>query len=296
MLRFLSQPYPFEANDLRKSLIRNAFIGIFIAFFLIVFQPLGTDLWQTNYKTIKLLGYGFVSFLMPSLLHTLSYFSFDRQKINDKWVIWKEILFLMLTLVFVAVGNLIYANFLKLTNFSFSAFVGTLFSVAIIGVLPILAGVIAKYNRFVALNTKEAAEIDTNLQSYQQAQQIQPESNIAPQTITLLAENEKDSISFVVHDFVYIESADNYANIAFLKNNKLQKELLRGTLKRFESQLHDAQITRCHRSYIVNLHHAETITGNAQGYRLTLRYADIVVPVARNYGAGILEKVTLKKS
>jgi LytTr DNA-binding domain len=290
MLRFLSQPYPFEVTDLRKTLLHNCYIGLFIAFFLIVFQPFDTDLWNPEYKTLKLLGYGFVSFLMPTLLHTVTYSFFDALRINDKWVIWKEILYLILTVVLVAIGNLLYANVLGIMRLSFSSFIGSLISVMLIGLFPIIASIIAKYNRFLSLNKKEAAEIETNLQSYQQEQQAQPEVTTTTQ-LTLLAENEKDSLSFAVQDFIYIESADNYANIAFLKNNKLQKELLRGTLKRFESQLNDAQIARCHRSYIVNLHHAEHITGNAQGYRLTLRYADIVVPVARNYGGGILEKL-----
>ncbi len=290
MFRFLAQPYPFEVTHLRKTLLHNFYIGLFIAFFLIVFQPFNTDIWTTDYKVLKLLGYGVVSFLMPTLLHLLTYTFFDSLLINDKWVIWKEMLYLMLTLVLVAIGNLLYSNTLGIMRFSFASFTGSLISVGLVGIFPIFASVLTKYNRFLSLNKKEAAELETNLQSYQKEQSALPETPTNP-PLTLWAENEKDSLSFTAQEFVYIESADNYANIAFLKNNKLQKELLRGTLKRFESQLHDAKIARCHRSYIVNLHHAEHIKGNAQGYRLTLRHADIVVPVARNYGGEILQKL-----
>ena len=63
----LFRPYPFKMLDLNEVRFYIV-IGIFVAFFLIVFQPFGISLWQTPFKILKLSGYGFASFLMPLIL------------------------------------------------------------------------------------------------------------------------------------------------------------------------------------------------------------------------------------
>jgi len=54
------------------------------------------------------------------------------------------------------------------------------------------------------------------------------------------------------------------------------------TIKNLDTQLTDfAEIIKVHRSYLVNLHQIEQISGNAQGYRLKLYGGIIGVPVSR---------------
>jgi hypothetical protein len=287
MLKFLYQPYPFE-TDIKKHYKHHFFIGCFIAFFLIVIQPFGTSIWETDYKLLKLLGYGLVSFLMPSLLITLYFVFFKPQNEEEKWVVAKEIVMAIGILLSVALGNIIYALLLKIMVLNISTFIEAIFSVLILGVFPLTASVFLKYNRFKSLNEKEAGAMEDNLQNFQQKNY----SNATIENIVvLIAENEKDTITLNINDLQYIESADNYANIVFFEQNKLQKELLRGALKRFEQQISQPFVLRCHRSFIVNLNQVSNISGNAQGYRITLKNSDTIVPVARNYGPIILEKL-----
>ena len=79
----------------------------------------------------------------------------------------------------------------------------------------------------------------------------------------MVAENEKDSIELFAESLFYIESSDNYSTIFYEKAGKLQKELLRSSLTRLESQISSESIVRCHRSFIVNLDKVEKVTGNA---------------------------------
>lgn len=105
-----------------------------------------------------------------------------------------------------------------------------------------------------------------------------------PKQLTLMAENEKDSLTVSADDLLFIESANNYSEVVFWRDEKREKKLLRSSLSRIEEQIQDAGIVRCHRSYIVNLRQVENISGNAQGYKLQLKNEASVLPVARRYG------------
>ena len=292
MLKFLQQLYPFEPN-LKKHFVRHFWIGCFIAFFLIFFQPFEINLWQPTNKTLKLIGYGMVSFLMPTLLTTLFFSIIKPEEQEQKWTVGKEILAMIAILFSVALGNVIYDTSLQIMTPSLGSFVTTLLGVVLLGMFPLAASVFFKFSRYKSLNVKEASILEENLQVFQQKNK-EENSNLnsgIPDLVSLVAENEKDNISLNINDLQYIESADNYANIVFLRENKIQKELLRGALKRFENQISQPFVVRCHRSFIVNLNQVAHISGNAQGYRIMLKNSDTVVPVARNYGAAILEKL-----
>lgn len=286
VLKFLTQPYPFDIKW-SSNLKRNALIGAFVAFFLIAFQPFGTNNWVDEWKSVKLLGYGIVSFVMPTMLLALLYLLQKREKVEETWRVWKEIVFMILLLAAIAFGNMMYSNCLSIVSFTAASYLGFFISVIGIGIFPISAGILIRYFQMNKKNQSEAAILEGNLQDYQSFQRI-----INNEEITLVAENEKDTIFFNINDLLYIESADNYSNIVFLKQQKIQKELLRGTLKRFENQLLPYPfVLRCHRSYIINLKHVENVSGNAQGYRMNLKNSDIVIPVARNYGSTILNQL-----
>jgi hypothetical protein len=288
MLKILSQPYPFY-QDWRQILSRHAWIGLFVALFLIVFQPFNTNNWQVPHKVLKLAGYGVIGFLMPSLLLLL----IERFKTLEQWErIWtvgKELCLTLGVIIVVAFGNVLYSNFLHIGKISFYNFINFIFIVLIIGSFPIGAGILLRFRHFVALNENAATALRADIEDIQ----AQHSKVTEDAEVTFIAENEKDAFTLIVNDLLYIESADNYANFVFLKQGKIQKELLRGSLKRFEQQCaHISLVKRCHRSFVVNLQHVSEIQGNAQGYRISLRQSDSIIPVARNYGAAIKTYLT----
>lgn len=85
------------------------------------------------------------------------------------------------------------------------------------------------------------------------------------------------------NDFLYAEADGNYCTIYYMKNNTLNKELLRISLTSLEEQIHSEYILRCHRSYIVNTNKIIKTKGNAQGYKLNLQHSKTTIPVSRKY-------------
>ena len=107
----------------------------------------------------------------------------------------------------------------------------------------------------------------------------------------LPAENNKDTFELKAESLLYIESINNYCELVSYENNALKKQLIRSTLKRIESQINGSSLLRCHRAFIVNLHFVSHIDGNAQGYRISLKGAEKIIPVSRQYGKAILERL-----
>ena len=288
-IQFIQQPYPIGGRLLQK-LRQNLFIGAFVAFFLIVFQPFGTAEWHSPVKLWCLLGYGLVSFIAPSMLHALVFGIYGEEKLEKNWTVGKELAINMLILFCIALGNMLYSNGLGITQITLSSLFSWMIIVVLVGVFPLTASVLIRYGNYIALNRRDAAVMENNLHHFQAEGAIQ--HNPQPAPLVFRADNEKDELTINAADLLFVESADNYANFIFLKNEVIQKRMLRGTLKRFDDQIgENPLIIRCHRSFIVNLAQVEHALGNAQGYRLTLRYDGLEVPVARNYGPVVLERL-----
>lgn len=95
-------------------------------------------------------------------------------------------------------------------------------------------------------------------------------------------------------ELLFVESDGNYALVHYLSEGKEAHKALRCTLKQMEEQLQGVQgIMRCHRAYIVNIAHVEHVSGNGQGYRLTLKATKEQVPVSRQYAAAIYQSIRI---
>jgi hypothetical protein len=289
----LKQPYPFE-TEVTKSLKANAALGIFVALFLLVFQPFQINLWETEYKVLKIAGYGMVTFLVPTLLFLGLKFFLSLEKIEKSWTVGKEILFLTLYILGIAVGNTFFSAYLGIVKISPKVFLGFVPIVVCVGIFPVTARVLIYYQWYKEKNKKGALILESEMKVYntEELQSYKPITN----EILFLAENEKDAITLPSENIIYLESLDNYSKIVFInQKNEIQHVVLRGSLKRFESQISTTFLQRCHRSFIANLHRVDKVTGNAQGYKLIFKKENLEIPVSRNYGQVILSIIGSKK-
>ncbi|MCC6372518.1 MAG: LytTR family transcriptional regulator [Bacteroidia bacterium] len=307
MFSFLKKPYPF-LGEIKRDVISNLMVGAFVALFLIVLQPFQISVWETNYKVLKLLGFGFISFLMPTLLNLLINVLDKSGRLEEKWNILFEILSVLSVLFLITVGNLFYGKLLGIIPFGIQAFFIIFFITCIVGVFPITVHVMLKHNKLLKINLDNSIRVNAKLKHLheqllaQQSQKTAEEPKPAPEPEKpvepiskneqiLLAENEKDRITFNTENLRYIESADNYSTLVSFENSTRKKQLIRSSLKRIESQLTDEFIVRCHRTYIVNLRQVKSAEGNAAGYTLSFYDVEETIPVSRNYVSVVNEKL-----
>ena len=84
--------------------------------------------------------------------------------------------------------------------------------------------------------------------------------------------DEKGTLRLSVHseDLLYLEAADNYVSVHYMHREKLQKFMVRNSMKTFEEQFRNSRIIRCHRSYMVNLDRVDIIRKEKDGLHLVL--------------------------
>ena len=280
MLKYLNKPYPYKFTTI-KDIGFYLLIGVFVSAFLVIFQPFDINLWQTDHKLWKLIGYGTVAFTVPLLLSMLRKLICNERKLEYTYKIKHEILWLFLIILSIAAANLIYSNAIDILHINFLSFLLFVFIVLAVGIFPVLGSIWLKHNQYLALNNSVAASIENDILT--KPKELDSQSV----ELTIVAENDRDSLTLTDRQLLYIESMDNYCQIVFVDDNETKKRILRGSLKRFESQISTNYIQKCHRSFIVNLNNVVHIDGNAQGYNLYLNQYSISVPVSRNFGPEI---------
>lgn len=279
---FFNKSYPFTEN-VRKIITGNLVIGLFVAFFLVVFQPFEINLWQTNFKLLKLAGFGIVSFVVPTFISTVTYLFFSPRTREERWTIGKEIISIIIVLSGIAVGNLLYGNWLGIMPFSFEGYLTVLFFTCVIGIFPVTLHVMRKHNRYLRENLEKTRAINEEIATHKMNSPEKETTLPHPPEIILTAENGKDVYKLDPDSLLYIESSDNYSSVYYCLNNEQKKLLIRSSLKRIESQMNDQRIVRCHRTFIVNLTKITNVQGNAAGYKLSLLGCETLIPVSRSY-------------
>jgi DNA-binding LytR/AlgR family response regulator len=297
MFSFLKKPYPYNVFSL-KEVWSTFLIACFVSLFLIVFQPFDISIWKTDYKLLKLIGFGGVSFICTLLFRVTSQLILKNHKPEENWTVGKEVMALTLVVVFIAFGNLCYSNFIRISYFGLKELSFALVATLLLAFFPIMANITLKYNRFLALNQKDAELMETEVLEFQQRQdEPVPRTTEAPEPeiikfLVLVSENEKEKIELDPDNLFYIESADNYSNVVYFNDQKIIRQLIRGSLKRIESQIDIPYIIRCHRSYIVNLKQVDHIKGNAQGYKIDFKKGLMdTISVSRNYSKTLFERL-----
>lgn len=103
--------------------------------------------------------------------------------------------------------------------------------------------------------------------------------------------DEKGDLKLSVKpDMVYfIEAADNYIMVYYLNAGKLEKLMIRNSLKNIEWRFRDKGLIRCHRSYIVNIRLVRLF--RRQDGEVLLDFGDEKiphVPVSKGYGESVM--------
>jgi len=276
---YINQPYPIYGNKW-KIIIS---ISLFVALFMIIFQPFGLSNNHNSDKIFIIVGYGSVTFII--LIINLFFVTHILKKWfnRESWTIIKQILWLIWIIFTIGLGNYLYSSIV----FSFWTLYGFLiFQVytLTVGIIPIVFLTIFQYNLLLSHNLKAAKDFNNSL--------INKEDILEKQIICLIADNQKDKFEIEFSNLLYIESSGNYIEIFFIRDDKLKNTILRCSLKRTELQVEMySSIFKCHRAFLVNINKIIHVKGNAQGLRLVLKNTEIEIPVSRSLSKSLKDKM-----
>ena len=111
--------------------------------------------------------------------------------------------------------------------------------------------------------------------------------------IQILDEKGEMRLSIRRENLVLIESADNYVCVYYINGDTTKKSMIRNTLSRVAEHLKGTRIVRCHRSYMINLDHAQILHRDKEGVFIEHGLEGIPnVPISRTYAENIQEWLT----
>lgn len=276
MLKFLKRPYPFNTDPIHNVKI-IFFISIIFGLFLFFFQPFNIDELPVNSKLtismfISIITFAILSFnllILPSYLTGIFR--------NEKWNIFKEIIWNTWLLSLLAIGYFFYFKYTNIASFDGIEFA----KIILIGIIPITILVFFNQNRLLKLNLSDAVELNKKILS-----KINSENKI----VVFESEYKNDTISLTVTSIIAIKSAGNYIEIYWKEKSKTNKNLVRMKMKQAGELLFNYNFFfRCHRTFLINLNYIDNVEGNSLGLKLNMVNIDFQIPVSRPYVAKLKE-------
>ena len=258
--------------------------GAFVTFFIFLLRPFGLQV--PAGEEAFFLGicslFGLVTAATTLLVNGLCVM-FPGVFDEEKWRVWKEVLFNLFFIGSIGLGNLLLNHFLWKTPLNAATFwkwQGFTFTV---GIFPTLIGAFLTQMRLQKRYAEEAARL---------SKQVHPPAPVSHAPVVLAGDNQNETLRLDAAQILYLSAADNYVQVFYLENAAVKNRILRGTLKKMEDALSGfPRFFRCHRTYIVNLDKVTGVSGNAQGYRLHLDGVEATVPVSRNLNEAIRSKL-----
>lgn len=99
-IKFLKQPHPFITNNWATVIS----ISLFIALFMVVFEPFGMSISEREEQTFIELGYGLVTFVVLTLFLIVLPRVFKNSLSEQNWTIGKEFLWFSTILFVIGIG------------------------------------------------------------------------------------------------------------------------------------------------------------------------------------------------
>ena len=194
----------------------------------------------------------------------------------ENWTIKKELLLIAVFLLFVGVVQFLIRDFIydNPNNWSWQYLYEEIRNTFLVGILFAFILVPMNYHR---LNIRNVRNADT--------------LNASKTTLAIPAKISSyiDELDVDLNHVLYAKAEGNYVEL-FLSDGT--KTLKRETMKRMEMLLEGCpNYIKTHRSYIVNMNQIDSVTGNAQGYKLVLKNCTSIIPVSRSMILAFNEKM-----
>lgn len=280
---YLNSSYPVLYQRWKTSLISC----IIVFLILVLFQPFGISSIE-HHKYAILLGYMVVTGVFLCIPVYLLPLLFPRFYDDKRWTVGRQIINQFLIFFFIAIGLWLYSDRVFEWGLRWDIFCSFLISSIVVGIFPSVFFIMLNRNRLLAMHLREAVEMNEHLRkldgTFSGLQQEKEENEGEERARIVFSGGTKDSFEIPAADLLYVEAEGNYVKIAYLKEERCVQKLLRATMKQAEEATATfSSIVKCHRAFLINLHQVSKVSGNSQGYRLSLSGSEEEIPVSRAY-------------
>ena len=224
------------------------------------------------------------------IVYFISHWPYHRYKFKHKEISFSRVLFWRLTIIFINSAVLTtLALIFRLTSTEFDNILMVSLTLIsgqfIVNTLELLV----KYRQSFDLVKNHMINDFNQLITQKNAQEKQKTKN-APLTDTIQNSFTIEGKKINLANVMYISSENVYQEFVQFIEGKESKTLTRSTLKSIEQELNShPQFVRCHRSYIINTEHIQSITGNSRQQYLKLSHSDTKIPISRSLDMQIIK-------
>jgi DNA-binding LytR/AlgR family response regulator len=280
----LKSPFPYFLNDERKNFFLSLAISAFVVILLVGFNPMArVDL----HKTFLIALITFLV-LFPAVVITPRLFPAAFDTVG--WTFGKHLVFTAAVLL--AIGAVISTVLYLLNYYPYFTFTQTLKhcypDVFIYGMVPSTILTLAMKNRLLKQNLDNAILANHELAKIHM---LKGKEAVATENSLTIHSDTSETLRLNLPELLFVEASDNYSTFFWKQGAAVEKKMMRMNLKNVESQLNNSFTLRCHRSFIVNIYWIDTISGNTNGYKLTIAGSDFSIPVSRSKGKEVIEKI-----
>jgi len=251
------------------KLLTNITLGIFL--FILFFQPFDIQDFSSNNQLLIIAGFAAITFLSMGLF--LIVFPRSFPGIFNKEHFNIDAVNHGFMFVFNTVASVFYIRYVGQLEITFYI----VFKIALICLIPlVIIRINAKFQLLldqVKIITAQRNELMKNLD-----QNAKLESPV----IEILSEVKNETLKLNLADVILVSSADNYINVVYQSKGKIERKLIRNTLKNIELLFKPyTDIIRCHRTCLINKNYVDKLSMSYKGYRLKMQHFEEEVPVSR---------------
>ena len=284
-MEYFSQSVPRYLLTKRSLTIMVTSAAAFAFLFIIIYKPFNVEHWAEVSQFVFVacvLGIVLLGMSIAAISRVIMCYYAKKHEISYfKYIVWVFVELVLMSVAFSACSTLT-----EVQRDIWDAFESSLQFTSLILFIPYIVSITA----FTLQDrNRRLREIEDD---YDKA--MQERSATTRGLISFYDERGELQLSVTKDNLLYIESADNYIYIWYMKGNLPKKLMLRNTLKRTAELLVDTNVMRCHRGYMVNMEQVKVLRREKENFYLELGIEGVKdIPVSKTYGEAVLKWLSM---
>ncbi len=260
--------------------------AVYAWIFITIYQPFNSRQWLTEMNELEYFLSGTLVVLIAMTIIAVSrigmcYYCKKHALSYVQYGFWVAVEILMMSLVYAIFPIVITPDGAdKFLSYWGSAALYTFFILLIPYAIVILAQILLHYRE--QLDAIEARRLGL----------VEDELRPTPDMLNFYDDKNELKLSLRPETLFYIEAADNYVMICYVSGGKMQRYMLRSTLREIEEKMHDMGLLRTHRSYIVNFLRVKLLKRTGEGLMMEFDAEGVPpIPVSKTYSEAVMAQL-----
>ena len=283
-MNFFSQHIPQYLLTRRSLTIMVTSAAAFAFLFIIIYKPFNVEHWAEVSRFVFIacvLGIVLLGMSIAAISRIIMCYHAKKHTINYlQYIAWVFVELVLMSVAFTICSTLTGVQ-LDIAE----AFEKSLLNTSLILLIPYIISITA----FTLQDRNERLrQIEDD---YDKAMQQRLDTK---SLISFYDERGELQLSVTKDNLLYIESADNYINVWYMKSNMPKKLILRNTLKRTAELLAETNVMRCHRGFMVNMEQVKVLRREKESFYLELGVEGVKdIPVSKTYGDAVMKWLSM---